>query len=79
MKWDWDYLLHFLGGASIVAITVFASPWWAPFIFALIIEAWGFIREKMQHDWEKLSPHQHIEAHCWGLGGLASALAGLAF
>jgi hypothetical protein len=80
MRWDWDYLLHFLGGGVIVGITVASSHWLIPFLMVIVLVVFGWGREKMQHDWRlPLTRHQKIEALAWPAGGLVAALLGLAF
>jgi hypothetical protein len=80
VSWDSDYALHFLGGAVICAILVVAGPWWwLPFAMVLLLAIWGYVREKDQHGWEKLTLHQWTEAVLWPIGGLCASVAGLAF
>jgi hypothetical protein len=81
--WDFDYLWHFLGGLGIglaFCLPAFFGWTFVPFIGVILITLFGYIREKVQHDFNPLSQHQWIEAITWGLGGLTSlfSLFGLA-
>jgi hypothetical protein len=86
-KWDWDYVWHALGGLAINGLLVvlplaffshvIAHAWAIPFAVMLLVTAGGFVREKIQHDWESLSAHQFLEGALWGVGALVSASLGL--
>ncbi len=73
-NWDWDYALHVLGGlglGGLFCLPVFFG--WTAWIAAAgvpLITAFGYLREKMQHDFNRLSQHQWIEAITWGIGAL---------
>jgi hypothetical protein len=53
-------------------------PWWTGFVTAPVVLALGYVREKIQHKWQRLEwPHQVVEAVTWGLGALLAALVGV--
>ena len=80
MKFDYDYLLHFLGGmglGGIACVTVFLG--WSivvPLVAVVGIGIFGYLREKSQHEFHPLTLHQWVEALTWPAGA-ASALISL--
>lgn len=79
MKWDFDYLLHFAGGLAVAIILSFGSPVWGPFLMIPILGAYGWLREKIQHSFKRLTTHQWIEAMTWPLGALVGSCVSLAW
>lgn len=80
-EWDWDYLLHFAVGFIVTAIvTVGLANVGIPFILGFwmvpVLAGFGWWREKRQHDWRELTPHQLAEAWLWPMGGLFAFGAG---
>ncbi len=79
LKWDWDYLLHYLGGFGIngtlvaTPIILFDLQWWISIIGVIAVTIFGWVREKIQHNWDALSLHQNIEAFTWTAGALTAA------
>ena len=50
------------------------------FLIGLVIVGlfvFGYLREKRQHGWQKLTLHQHLEASLWGIGGIVALAIGL--
>lgn len=54
----------------------FPLMWGVPLIVILVITFAGYIREKSQHEWERLTAHQWLEALLWGAGAFIAALLG---
>lgn len=77
MKWDWDYLWHFLGGLLMGGIGIGARYLDVPLWFMpCVATGWGAVRElqqsydkhgKIEWPWQ-WSLHRHIEAWLWPLG-----------
>ncbi len=80
MSWDWDYLLHWLGGAAIQTICLASGATslgvlqglGVGLVVVALLAAFGISREAMQHvrregPWNR---HIWIEALTWPLGGL---------
>jgi len=83
-EWDWDYLWHFAVGFIVTAIvTVGLANVGIPFILGFwmvpVLLGFGLWREKRQHDWRELTPHQLAEAWFWPAGGLVAFVASLAW
>lgn len=96
-KWDWDYLWHFLGGLAITVVVLVLLELFAPIpswlvvvlggVSTVLLAVIGWVREKSQHEWNDLTPHQVAEAVLWpigsavglGLAVLVGKLAEIAF
>ena len=81
LKWDFDYLWHFLAGGGFNGLVVWlmvwiGGAWWIPFIVVGLLFSGGILREGTQHKF-KYSTHRWIEGTMWGVGGLIPALVGL--
>lgn len=74
MKWDWDYALHVLGGLGLGGLfclpVFFGGSTWIAAFGVVAITTFGYFREKVQHDFDRLSLHQWVEAVTWGIGAL---------
>lgn len=76
-KWDWDYVIHFAIGVVFVLLFSLTRSTVATFVAAAFCLPFGWLREKKQHDWQELTPHQIAEAWLWFAGGITGACVAL--
>jgi hypothetical protein len=81
MRWDWDYLWHFLPGLAVAMLGSIPGVVWLPFASVPLFVGAGYTREILQHldDKPMLTLHRHIEALAWPLGALVGSLVSLAW
>jgi hypothetical protein len=90
MRWDWDYLLHWLGGYAIATAAGILSSlpdgvsyftWLSMAGATGALGVWGWARERWQERTSKgdeagpLSLHQWLEATAWPMGGFSAIVA----
>lgn len=77
LKFDWDYVIHWAVGLGVVLLVSISKLTVLTFCMAALLLPLGWIREKRQHSWEELTPHQIAEAWLWFAGGITGACVAL--
>jgi hypothetical protein len=83
LEWDWDYLIHFAVGGAVTAavgtgLYFLPVPLWLVAFMVPIAAGIGILREKVQHDFDPLTPHQWAEALLFPAGSIVAAVVWLA-